>query len=441
LRARVIAELHGVARAPLDDDARITVLAMLADLGERDVSADAVSFHDPGEVHRRSLAELAELLGCRPDVALAADLLVTQLDGDALLEFVDDLTRSAPVRARHLIDELLIRTDLDPSVRGELVRVAAPVALIDPAPLVEPPHGRARLAALRHPSGRTVVVVARRDAGRWRLLCVLVDDAGTIAECLYRDDASSGRAIDDELVAPLVEDGFVAVAARAPAVRTLVADAARRTEQLPSAYFLGRDLLDLGDAHRRVRWQPDLATTLLGRGVDLLAAGDVDRARPLLERCAAVAADDADAAATLGLCRLAGGELDGARRELERAASLDPAWPLHHWNLAAIAHRDGRLDGCFLALRRFLHASRALPAEAALAHDPDQPSRIALAERFIADHERMVRLEHPGADAVSLARRAARRDARGSHRARGARVTGAGARTRRRRAEPRNGPP
>lgn len=396
LKARVVGELHGLAgagTAALDDDAKVAVLKLLAELGEASLAA---SFRDAGAIHRRSLGELADLLTCRPDVALAADLLVSQLDPDQLIDFVDGLTQAAPARTRHLVDELLVRTDLDPGLRGELVRIAAPLSLIECEPLAEEPRRRARIVCLRHPGGRVVVLAMRRTTpGSTRCLVLLVDD-GDLIDGLYRDDAAP-PAIDAELLAPLLADGFVPVAERPAAVRELLVAAARKSiaagDELPNAYFLGRDLLDLGDAHQPDRWQPDLPTTLLGRAVDLLAAGEPERARPLLERCADLSPDDADAASSLGLCLLSNGDLDGARRHLERAARLEPAWPIHVWNLASVAHRQGRIDACYLAMRRFLALSRA---PGSLTGDPDQPARVDLAERFVADHERLSRLANDG---------------------------------------------
>lgn len=389
-RGRVVGELHRLAaERALTDDVKVSVLSLLADL-----------------------------LTCRPDIAFAADLLVTQLDPEALIDFVDGLIQTAPARASHLIDELLVRTDLEPALRGELVRIAAPLSLIESEPLAEEPRRRARIVCLRHPGGRLVVLATRRaHPGSTRCLVLLVDD-GELIDGLYRDDAAP-PAIDAELVAPLLADGFVPVAERAAAVRELLVAAARTTiaagDELPSAYFLGRDLLDLGDAHQPDRWQPDAATTLLGRATDLLAAGEAERARPLLERCADLAPDDPDAASSLGLCLLASGDLEGARRQLERAARLEPAWPIHVWNLAAIAHRQGRIDACYVAMRRFLVLSRT---PRGLAGDADQAARVELAERFVVDHERLCRLQGNGrptrqrAAATDRARTRRRRAAR-----------------------------
>jgi tetratricopeptide (TPR) repeat protein len=383
----VIAELRTVADGDAHDDAKCVALALLAELGE---PATHASFHDPRSVTQRSLGELSELLTRRSDVALAADLIVTQLDGDGLLELVESLAQSQPGRTRHLVDELVLRTDLDPDLRSELVRVAAPIALVAPEPLHEPARRAPRTLLLRHKNGKSVSIVLRRDDDHWRCLVVLVDAAGHVADALYREDIAP-RAVRDELLSPLTADGFVETPTRFASMRAMIAAAARRTVldrlELPGAYYLGRDLLALGDAHQpdwRARWEPDLPTTLLGRATDLLAAGEVEKARPLLERCVELVPDDAEAAASFGLCLLGHGDLDAARVQLERAANLEPSWPLHHWNLAAIAHRQGRLDACYLALRTYARLSAA---------DPDRAHRLPIAQEFIADHLRLGRIE------------------------------------------------
>jgi len=439
-RQRVIDALHAIGADPClggvgpQDDAKVTALALLGELGERvTTSADAASFRDAGAIQRRSLAELADLLTCAADVALAADLLVTQLEPEAMLELVDGLAQTAPARCGHLVDELLGRTELDAAMRSELRRVTASLALVTPTPLDEPARGKPRSLALRHPSGRRVVIVGRRDPveprssgadPRWRLLCLLIDADGQLVEALHRegrddDGAALTAAIADELVSPLLADGFAQEAARPSTLRSRVAQAARRTTarggELPGAYFLGRDLLDLTHDHRAPTATPDPTSTMLGRAVDLLAAGEPERARPLFAHVVTRREDD-EALAGLALCLLAAGELDGARVHLERAAAAAPTWALHAWNLAVVAHRQGRAAARYLALRRYAELASTLQTN-------DEQARVELARRLIADHEREVRLDHPGCDALVLARsaeppaRRARRRSTGAPRA------------------------
>ncbi|MEZ4368269.1 MAG: tetratricopeptide repeat protein [Kofleriaceae bacterium] len=195
--------------------------------------------------------------------------------------------------------------------------------------------------------------------------------------------APRGR-LERELLAPLRREGYVDVVdATDAAERDLLARAARAAvglhRDLPAAYYLGRDLLALGDAH--LGQTPELTEDApqLGRANELLAAGDTDGARPLLERAAALRPDDPEIASSLGLCLLACGEVPAARAWLERAATLAPSWPLHHWNAAAAAQRAGDQRACQQALRGYLRHADA----AAAALDPEQPRRRALAHAMV----------------------------------------------------------
>ncbi len=443
-RDRVVGELRALVE-PADgasDAAKVAALGVLADLGE---AAPAPKFTDPAAVHRRSVTELADLLTTAPDVALAADLLLEQLDGDELLDFVDGMIATAPARARHLVGELLVRAELDGGLRAELHRTAAPLALLADAvePLRDAPLGPPRLHHLRDDTGRAVLLVSRRSDGGWRCLGVFVRADGTIGDAMHRDETTLD--LDAEIVAPLRADGYAPLpigAASYAAARAIVAEAARRTVArgvlLPGAYYLGRDLLELGDEHVAPARAPDPHVTLLGRATDLLGRGDHDRARPLFERCAAERPDDADARSGLGLCLLAAGELEAAAAHLEHAAAVAPTWPTHLWNLAALRHRQGRAAACYLALRRFIGGADAAPRAA---RDAAHAQRAALARDLVADYERRVHLEQPGCDALRFAEVAEGLRApprRGKRRAAGA--AGAAASARRRRSTLRRSP-
>jgi len=170
--------------------------------------------------------------------------------------------------------------------------------------------------------------------------------------------------------------------------RTVVASAARLTASsasaLASSYYLGRDLLELADAH--VAGRPSAVSATLGRAVELIAEGDLARAEALLVRCDAA---NPDAAAALASIHLVRREPAAAIEALVRALAVEPDWPLHHWNHAAALHQLGDATGCYHALRRFV-ATSAAPS--GLYGDPDQPSRVACAERMLADLERAARL-------------------------------------------------
>jgi hypothetical protein len=392
---RVCAALRELAESSAHDDAKLAALGLLAELGDETATA---RFADPDRVHRQSLARFATQLDTAADVASAADLLVSRLGAEELVEFVEAFADASPDSARRLADELCARLDLDLPTRSELVRVAAPLRLTCPPPVARPLGRPALLVGLRHADGRIVVAVARRSPGpepgrsaarrRWRFLCVLCDAAGAISSAHYRDDATLAS-LREDVVNPLEAAGYQRFTVTGAAARRMVGAAARRTvssgQTLPSAYYLGRDLLGITDGHV-VGGRAGEPAALLGRAVDLLAAGESERARPLLEHCASIAPDDAEAASSLGLCLLAQGELPAAVRHLQRAAWLEPQWPLHHWNVAAAAHRAGDHATCARALREFL-ARADEPLAAAV--DPGHGRRISLARRFVADHARL----------------------------------------------------
>jgi tetratricopeptide (TPR) repeat protein len=218
---------------------------------------------------------------------------------------------------------------------------------------------------------------------------VLIDASGRIDDCLHEDDAG----IDGDaapLITALCADGYRVASTDLDHAHEVVAAAARRTAEstraLPSSYYLGRDLLSLGDAHLGARPPGDPAAAVLARAIELVAAGDHERALPLLERCAP---DHPDAAAALATALLARQRPDAAVAALDRALATEPDWPLHHWNLAVALHQLADVRGCYHALRRFI-ATSAAPS--GLAADPDQPARIATAERMLAELERTARL-------------------------------------------------
>src|SRR6185369_14860020 len=97
----------------------------------------------------------------------------------------------------------------------------------------------------------------------------------------------------------------------------------------------------------------------------------------------------ADAAAALAVAQIALGRPAAALVALDRALAAEPDWPLHHWNQAAALHQLGDTRGCYHALRRFV-ATSAQPT--GLCADPEQPARVACAERLIAQLERTARI-------------------------------------------------
>jgi hypothetical protein len=405
-RPRVIAALRAITDGSAPDHGKVCALGLLGELGER----GAARFHDPGAIQRTSAINLAAQLETAADVAAAADLMVGKLAPDDMVSLLAIMAEAVPARAHRLASELCARLDLAPDLRERL----AEVALLRPFE-AEPAHADASTPARRAPrpthvtvlvdgAARVVVVATRKVSGerRWRRWAVLITGDGRIEDCLHEEHAGSdGDAA--ALIANLCADGYRVASTMVDRARELVAAAARVTgaiaarhtdeaaRRLPSAYYLGRDLLDLGEAHLgRARAQTTSAT--IGRAVELIADGEIPRARLLLARCE----PSADVEAATAACLLAGdpghadlGRIGDAAACLARAIELEPTWPLHHWNLAAALHRLGDRAGSYHALRRFL-ATSSEPT--GLAGDPEQPARIALATRMIGELERTARL-------------------------------------------------
>jgi tetratricopeptide (TPR) repeat protein len=218
---------------------------------------------------------------------------------------------------------------------------------------------------------------------------VLIGASGRIEDCVHEEDA--GPAEDAEaLLATLCGDGYRIASRDRDRAREVVVAAVRATAEsaqpLPSPYYLGRDLLELGDAHLGARGHGDAASAALGRAIELIAGGDPARALALLARCDP---DNPDAAAAIAAILLAQHRPAAALAPLERALAAEPGWPLHHWNHAAALHQLGDDRGCYHALRRFV-ATSATPS--GLYADPDQPTRVGCAERLMAELERSARL-------------------------------------------------
>jgi len=416
-RARVIAELKKIASSEAGDEGKVCALGLLAELGER----GAARFNDPSAIQRRSALALAAQLDTPADVAAAADLMIRQLEDDDALQLLAVMADVAPAAAQRLGAELCVRLDLPAELReriNEIVFGGTPEAEIAPRRAPRPTH----VAILVDAAARLVVVASRKVAGerRWRRFAVLIHRDGRIDDCLH-EDASDDHA---PLIAKLVADGYRVASSDLERARGIVAAAARQTAEDPtrlsSSYYLGRDLLDLGDAHLGGRAHAHPTSTTLGRAIELIADGEPARAQLLLARCnpktaargdsaatgadsAATGADSAvtgadsavtgaDIAAAEAACLLAAGKVADALAPLARAAELEPAFALHHWNLAAALHQLGDRDGTYRALRAFLQASAA---PSGLMADPDQPARVGLASRLVSELERTARLARP----------------------------------------------
>lgn len=389
VRPRVVAELRRIASSNIVDDIKVVALGLLAELGERSHG----KFTDAAAIQRRSALALASELDNPTDVAAAADMMVHQLATDEIVHLLEVMVDASAGAAYHLAMELCARLDVDVDTRERLAQIALGTTV--PLPVHERRIPRpTQVAVLVDNTGRVVVVASRKVLGerRWRRWAVLIGAHGGIDDCIH-EDATNIDSDHAPLVTKLVADGYHVVATDLERARGLVAAAARHSagaseapDRLPAAYYVGRDLLDLGEAHLGGRVHAHPTSTTLGRAVELIADNDLSRAQVLLARCSDTSPDVAAATAA---CLLAQGRFADALAPLARAIDLEPEFALHHWNHAAALHQLGDARGCHTALRRFLDLS-AKPT--GLVADPDQPSRVALAMRMIADLERTARL-------------------------------------------------
>ncbi len=403
-RARVVVELRDVADdLSIGDEAKVCALGLLSELGER----AAARFTDPSAIQQRSALALAAQLSTDADLASAADLMVHQLDHADIVQMLAVMIDAAPSAAHRLAGELSVRLDLPTDAREQIATVL--VGHEPPTETTRKPPRSSRgthVAVLVDASARLVVVASRSvkaavGARRYRRWAVLIGAAGTIDDCLHDDDCEADNDAAP-LIASLVADGYRVASSELAHARTVITAAARLTALTPTAngdsaltssYYLGRDLLDLGDAHMgaitsRAR---RAASANLARALEYIGDGEIERGAQLLAHADPSAPSDLapDHHAAIAYVHLAKREPARAIEALERAIAVEPEWPLHHWNLACALRMLGDASGCFWALRRFV-ATSAQPS--GLYADPDQPGRIGLAERMMAELERTARI-------------------------------------------------
>ncbi len=353
-RARVIAELRAITSSDASDEEKVCAIGLLGELGER----GAARFTDPSAIQRRSALALAAHLETPADVASAADLMVRQMADDEIAQLLTVMAEVVPTGAQRLGDELCARLDVAPQLRERIAEVAL---VHEPAPDRDDTGSRAprptHVTVLVDAAARLVVVATRKISGerRWRRWAVLIDAVGRIDDCIHEDHAGTdGDAA--KLIASLVANGDRVSSTELERARELVATAARRTgaamppRRLPSAYYVGRDLLELGEAHL-ARAQVNSTSATIGRAVELIADGELGRAQVVLARCDPASAETAaEVAAATAACLLAQQRPGDAVPHLARAIELEPGWPLHHWNLAAASHQLGDATSCYQAL-------------------------------------------------------------------------------------------
>ena len=385
VRVRVIDELRAIADdARTCDEAKVCAVGLLGELGER---GDA-RFADPAAIRQRSASALAAQLDTPAEIAAAVDLMLRSLGDDEILDMIDALVESAAPAAARIAAEIACRLDASAELRAR----AADACDGAVAPTSARRDRPTRASVLVDAAARLVIVAARKVPGerRWRRWAVLIGASGRIDDCMHADAVGDGGEAQP-LIDGLVAEGYRVASTDVDHARAIVSAAARLTASerptaLCSSYYLGRDLLELGDDHLDGRARVAVVATTLGRAVDLIATGEHARARALLARCDA---SKPEVASALAACLVADGNHADAIAHLARACEADREWPLHHWNLAASLHVLGDVEGCCLALRNFLAAS---DAPTGLDADADQAARVALARRWVADHERATRL-------------------------------------------------
>jgi tetratricopeptide (TPR) repeat protein len=393
-KPRVIEALHRIAQSDACDEGKVCALGLLAELGER----GAARFTDPTAIQRRSALALATQLDNAADVAAAADMMIHQLSENEIIHLIDVMVGASAGAAYHLAVELCARLDLTTDTRERIADLA--LGQTAPLPVVARPPRPTQCAVLVDPTGRAVVVASRaiRSLGngkrQWRRWAVLIGPHGAIDDCIH-EELSGADGDHAPLVASLVADGYHVATTELERARGIVAAAARHAAdwqtdidaraRLTSAYYLGRDLLDLGEAHLGGRAHAHPTSNTLGRAVELIADNDITRAQVLLARCE----ESADVAAATAACLITQQRFAEAHVHIARAIELEPDFPLHYWNLAAVLHQLGDANASYQALRRFLATSSNATG---LYADPDQPSRVSLAARLINEVERTARL-------------------------------------------------
>ena len=444
LHARVVAELRGLAseQSAHGETVRERARRMLGELGQR---VSAPELDEPYQVsnlgsHRASGlasglagADAAPIDATRlradmarmktpAEVAQVADRMLAALESMALVLLVDELGEKDPARALRLADEILLHNDLDGQTRQSLRRVRAPLlmSLARPVGLAAVAAARApvpapgaRVAALvgRHANGRMVAIVSQpvivrpgERPARVRVMCMLLAADGLLNDGLYGEDFAL-RGLEYELLAPLRERGYRFATAGVDEAAELVRAGARAAlclgRVLPRAFYLGRDLLGIGDQHAAGLRTTDEDGPLLDRGLQFLDEALPERARPLLERYVHRVPESAEGHAGLARCLLALDDLEPARAQLIQAIALDPDNPLHHWNLAAIAHRQGRAGGCYLALLDYLDLVGEDTFDAGTG---PCDARLETARAFVDEYDRLAQIEYPEARTVAIAR-------------------------------------
>ncbi len=365
---RIARALHNELQThELPHSCRFAVAEVLGYLGVPVPWPDFVSAEDSAQ---HSLCDLAACIDSPAELARAADTLLADLPVSEVVEFVEDFAGQEPGIALMLIDELLMRDSLTERTRASLRQLGVSASIesrtlsLPQRPLRDDAN-RPGLRIAAHASGRTTLVAyASADASGprlYRALSLHVDDAGVLQDCEYLEQVPRNT-LESLIIRPLVEAGYELSPIAPGALRQRAISAtqlrARGGRSIPRAYYLGRDLMGLRGEHmpqrsaHSVRKNQDAA--LLARGTELLSRGKARIAKELLVQYAKGHPNDSEALATLGNCLVKTGDIEAARDYLARAAQLSPHVGRYHWNRAALAHQEGRIGDCYVALQAYL---------------------------------------------------------------------------------------
>ena len=369
----------------LPDLHKLAIADLLANLGGYQDDLPALAM--PQETAELSLVDLAGCIETAPEVARAVHILLGDLPPLELVEFIEDMAAHQPAAAKRLATELLLRDDLDQRTHDSVRQIQVsmdPEANTTITSEARSAPKRSGLRLARHGSGDTALVCYARmpdTPARYRALSLTIGVRQGLVDCQYLCSVSRGE-VDRQLLGPLAEAGYeigpVAPGAAKQHAILAMRSRSRKGLVMPQDYYLGRDLFGLHDEHRVSRpGQDDHDAALLARGTELLRRNQLNAAREILMRYAQRRPDDSEAMSTLGDCLRRQGEVEQASAHLARAAWLAPRVGRHHWNRASLAHQQGRLGDCFLALQEYLGCVDAV----------DEKQR-SLAEAFIADYSR-----------------------------------------------------
>lgn len=397
-KARIRTELGSYENASnLNSSSLLRVADLIATLDgwqeelPTNLSNEGIDTEDYSEQY---LATLAGCIHSKADVAHIANLLLRDFAPGDLPDFIERMALNQPGCAKALVQELILRDDLERQHRQSLRGVAASLSEV----LFEIPlslRERSTMTLATHASGASSIVSyiqippaddfsfggKEQEEYLYRALQLNIDTRQGLTGGQYLTGIDRS-AIDSRAVHPLVESGFelrpISQSEVEKRLTIALRACSRRGQSIPNCYYLGRDIVGLHDEHILPGADAECdSAALFSRGNQLMTRGKYQQARTLLEKYAKQHPNDPEAMSALASCHIELQNPDSARYYLEQASSLAPAVGRYHWNRASLAHREGRLGECFLAFQEYL-----------LCGDARDQKQIALANQFIRQYTR-----------------------------------------------------